>query len=387
VRVAINGWFLGQPGTGSGQYLRGLLSALAGEAPDKEWLLVIPRSRVELRSIPLSVKVRTLSSRLWNGDMGKVLFEQVAFPWVCRRLGADVAHVPYWGSPLRASLPVVVTVHDLIPLLLPGYRGGPLVRLYTRLASASARRAALVLTDSLASRNDIVVHLGVPAERVRSVYLAAGARFRPSPGPEDDEIHARFGLPRRYLLYLAGHDLRKNVSGLIEAFALVASADDDVTLAIGGELPAPATRSWLRGTSPLVDPRPLIERLGLQGRVRLLGYVADEDKPGLYRGAACAAFVSRYEGFGLPVLEALGCGTPLVASNASSLPELVGDAGFAVDPDDTKAIAGAILSCLVDEGLAMDLRRRGPIQAARFTWARTARQTLDAYRAAASPEP
>ena len=384
MRVAINGWFMGQPGTGSGQYLRGLLSALANVISEHEWLLVVPSSRFELSSLSLDLQILILPSRLWSGDLGKVLFEQIAFPWVCRRLKADVGHVPYWGSPLRSPVPVVVTVHDLIPLLLPAYRGGPLVRLYTRLAATSARRAALVLTDSLASKADIEAHLGVPAERVRCVYLAAGGDFQPQPTAEDGAIRARYGLPLRYVLYLAGHDVRKNVAGLVHAFAEVASADDDVALAIGGELPAVARRSsWTRGKSPLYDPRPLVESLGLQGRVRFLGAVADEDRAALYRGAACAAFVSRYEGFGLPVLEALSSGTPLVTSNTSSLPELVGDAGFSVDPDDTNSIAGAILSCLVDQSLASDLRVRGPRQAARFTWSQTARDTLAAYEHAA----
>jgi glycosyltransferase involved in cell wall biosynthesis len=385
MRVAVNGWFLDQPGTGSGQYLWGLLVALANEPALHEICLIVPRKGAEPGPLPGQVRFHSLPSKLWRGDLGKVLFEQIAFPWACRRCGADVAHVPYWGSPLWPTLPTVVTIHDLIPLLLPAYRGGPLVRLYTRLAVASARRAALVLTDSLASRRDIEAHLGLPADRVRSVYLAAGAGFRPEPQAKDAAVRARYELPPRYVLYLAGHDVRKNVTGLIEAFATVARADEDVTLVIGGKLPGPARRrSWLRGKSPLIDPRPLVKRLGLERRVHFAGWIAEEDKPALYRGAACAAFVSRYEGFGLPVLEALGCGTPLITSSTSSLPELVGDAGFAVDPDDTKALAGAILSCLVDETLASDLHRRGPVQAARFSWEGAARETLSAYDAVAA---
>jgi glycosyltransferase involved in cell wall biosynthesis len=385
MRIAINGWFLDQPGTGSGQYLRGLLGAYALEAPEHEVHLIVPRMRAELGSLYLRVRLRVLTSRLWHGDLGKVLFEQFAFPWACGRCGADVAHVPYWGSPLRTDRPTVVTVHDLIPMLLPAYRGGPLVRLYTRLVASSARRARIVLTDSLASKRDAETHLGVPAERVRSVHLAVGAHFRPEPQAGDAAIRVRYGLPSRYVLYLAGHDARKNVAGLIEAFASVAQADHDVALVVGGALPGPARGpSWLKGKSPLVDPRPTVEKLGLESRVLFPGWIAEEDKPALYRGAACAAFASCYEGFGLPVLEALACGAPLVASNASSLPELVGDAGFAVAPDDTRALAGAILSCLVDDALASDLRSRGPVQAARFSWSRTARETLAAYQSAAS---
>jgi glycosyltransferase involved in cell wall biosynthesis len=305
-----------------------------------------------------------------------VLFEQVAFRRACRRWGADVAHVPYWGSPFWPVVPTVVTVHDLIPLLLPAYRGGPLARLYTRLVAASARRAAVVLTDSMSSKHDIEVHLDLPPERLRCVYLAADKRFSPEPSPGEEDIRASYGLPDRYVLYLAGHDVRKNVAGLVDAFAIVAQADADVTLVIGGVLPE-------RDKAPFFDPRPRVEALGITDDVRFIGWVDEAHKPILYRGAACAVFASRYEGFGLPVLEALACGTPLVTSDTSSLPELVGDAGFTVDPDDVQELAGAILACLVDEPLAAELRQRGPVQAARFSWARAARETVATYEQAA----
>jgi glycosyltransferase involved in cell wall biosynthesis len=373
VRVAINAWFLGQPGTGSGQYLHGLLAALPGLAPEARFLLVTAQPPQGLDLTGSAFELHALASPWWRTRPGKVLFEQWAFPRICRQWRASVAHVPYWGSPLRSPVPTVVTVHDLIPLLLPAYRGSLLVRSYTRLAAASARRAVAILTDSLASKRDIEAYLGLPGERVACIYLAADPRFRPEPQAEDAAIRAHYGLPRRYVLYLAGHDQRKNVAALVEAFATVVQADDDVSLAIGGRLPE-------AGRPPFFDPRPLVEALGLGREVRLLGWVEEAHKPALYRGAACAVFPSRYEGFGLPVLEALACGTPLVASNASSLPEILGDAGFAVDPDDVPGLAGAILSCLVDETVAAELRRRGPAQAARFGWQRTAAETLAVYR-------
>jgi glycosyltransferase involved in cell wall biosynthesis len=382
LRIAINAWFLDRPGTGSGQYLQHLLRAMPGVAPEHEFLLVAPSEPPEFRVPNLRAELQAVSSPFWRTNLGKVLFEQVAFPRFCRRWGADLAHVPYWGSPLNPGLPTVVTVHDLIPMLLPAYRGGPLVRLYTSLAAASTERAALVLTDSLASQRDIERHLRLPPERVRCVYLAADERFSPQPQPGDEAIRANYNLGStslttgRYVLYLAGHDERKNVETLVEAFATVAEADADATLAIGGRLPE-------RAGPPFYDPRPLVAALDLADRVRFLGWVDEAHKPALYRGAACAVFASRYEGFGLPALEALACGAPLVASNASSLPELVGDAGFCLDPDDVPGLAGAILACLVDEGLAAELRRRGPLQAARFRWARTARETVAAYEEAA----
>ena len=412
MRIALNAWFLDQPGTGSGQYLHNLLRAMLGIAPAHRFLLVAPPGTPQSSFSapePVSYTVGTESPRpksgsqhphleywspeapplqpeQWRSNLGKLLFEQATFSQACRQWRADLAHVPYWGSPLRPPVPMVVTIHDLIPRLLPAYRGGPLVRLYTHLVSASARRARLVLTDSLASQRDIEVHLGLPPERARCIYLAAAEQFEPNPEPADEAIRAHYGLnpaalgTSRYVLYLAGHDLRKNVASLIEAFATVSSCDDDVTLVIGGRLPD-------QSEPPFYDPRPLVEALAIAADVRFIGWVEEGHKPALYRGASCAVFPSRYEGFGLPVLEALACGTPLVASNTSSLPELIGDAGFALDPDDTRGMAGAILACLVDEPLAAELRRRGPQQAAQFSWAQTARQTLAAYHEAASRLP
>lgn len=378
MRVALNGWFLDQPGTGSGQYIRELLPRLVELAPTHQFLLVCPPSSATERVVPPEVQLRTLRGRFWRSNAGKVLFEQVAFPWYCRQWGAELAHVPYWGSPLVPSVPTVVTIHDLIPMLLAPYRGGSLVRLYTRLVARSARKAAAVLTDSLASQTDIERYLAVEVP-VLPVYLAAAPHFAPRPGEDDAAFRQHYGLPDRYVLYLAGHDVRKNVESLLRAYAVVAQAAPDAGLVIGGRLPEPTGRRAFQAPSPFYDPRPLVTELGLERSVRFIGWVDEDHKPALYRGAACAVFVSRYEGFGLPVLEALACGAPLVTSNASSLPELLGDAGFAVDPDDVKGLAGAVLSCLVDEALAAELRRRGPQQAARFSWAQTARETLAAY--------
>ncbi len=373
MRIAINAWFLNRPGTGSGQYLHNLLREMPAAAPDLNLLLVAPEDRFGETSLGPQIELWPIPSQRGQSALGKVWFEQVEFPRICRRWQADLAHVPYWGSPLWPSIRTIVTIHDLIPLLLPAYRGGPAVRIYTRLVSASARRAAAVLTDSQASKRDIEAHLRLPSEQVECAYLGVGSQFHPQPSADDESIRRRYHLPPRYVLYLAGHDLRKNVAGLVEAFATVARADDDVTLVIGGSLPEKA--------DPLFyDPRPLVSALGLESVVQFPGWVDEAHKPALLRGAACAVFASRYEGFGLPVLEALGCGTPVVASNASSLPELLGDAGFAVDPDDVDGLAGAMLACLVDDGLAAELRRRGPLQAARFDWGQTACQTLDAYR-------
>ncbi len=345
-------------------------------AAEHDFLLVVPYQRPKFEILGLRAEVWSFpvqTTRPGVRQLGKVWFEQILFPRACRRWGADVAHVPYWGSPLWSAVPTVVTIHDLIPLLLPAYRGNMGVRLYIWLVKQSARRAVAIVTDSLASQRDIETHLKPSSPLIHCIYLAAGEAFGPEPHRDDKAIRQLYNLPERYVLYLAGHDVRKNVAGLLRAFAIVAQADSDVMLVIGGRLPA-------RNRLPLVNPQPLVHELDLTNRVRFIGWVEEAHKPALYRGAVCAVFPSCYEGFGLPVLEALACGTPLVTSNASSLPEIAGDAGFAVDPDDERSLAGAILSCLVDDSLAAELRRRGPQQAAKFSWTKAAQETLTVYR-------
>lgn len=362
MRFLINGWFWDRPDTGSGQYTRQLVAYLRRSAAEHEFIVAMPPAT--------------------RSDWRKVWFEQVGFPRLARQHRADSAHVPYWGAPLRSPVPTVVTVHDLIPLLLRDYRGSALVRLYTGLVSASARGAQAIITDSEASRRDIIAHLGVPEERVYAIPLAAGERYTPRVGAlVDQAVRRKYDLPEHYVLYLGGFDQRKNVTTLLLAYTYVAQAvGERYPLVLAGRLP--------EGNSRLFpDLRTYVRQLGLEDTVRFIGPVEEDDKPALYRCAACFVFPSRYEGFGLPPLEAMACGTPVVAAETSSLPEVVGDAGFLVDPDDAVKMAGAILGILVQPELAEVLRQRGLAQAARFSWEKTARATLAVYERVAAQQP
>ena len=285
----------------------------------------IRNTQYALRTIPASTPFDRL-----NTNLAKLWFEQVTFPRACRRLRADVAFVPYWGSPWWQPCPVVVTVHDLIPLLLPLYRGGMLQRAYTALVSRTARRAAAVLTDSEASRRDIIAHLGIPAERVHAIHLAADPRYRPVTDPDElARIRAKYGLPDApFLLYLGGFDARKNVGRMIEAYARMRSGDRSQETGVRSQAsmvspghvvliacPCPLSRLVIAGKLPATDtafspdPRPVAARLGVGDCVHCIGWVDEADKPALYSLALATVFVSEYEGFGLPVLEAMACET------------------------------------------------------------------------------
>lgn len=371
MRVAFNGFFLGQESTGSGQYTRQLLRALAQLDQHNEYLLF------QLEKPGFSQKPGLLRTPFTHRseNLDKLWFEQIAFPRACRAASVDLCHVPYFASPLYPTVPTVVTVHDLIPLLLTAYRGSIGVRLYTHLVAAAARRADLIITDSLHSKGDIVQHLRVPPERVHVIYLAADPACRPVLDKEAlAAVRRKYGLPDEYILYLGGFDQRKNLHTLFDAYARVSKAmtGEVPPLVVAGRLPAADT--------PLFpDPKRMARELGVEQSVIFSGWVAEEDKAALYSGALFFAFLSLYEGFGLMPLEAMSCGTPVLAADAASLPEIVGSGGLLVDPADVDEVVEGMLTLLRDTALRERLGRDALVQADRFDWKRTAEQTLRVY--------
>lgn len=389
MRIAISGMFWGQPTVGSGQYLRGLVSALANVAPEHEYVLLLPAGaqRPEPndqgleREKPSGAGLSSCAIRTpfdgRSGNLAKLWFEQIGAPLAAARLRADVLHVPYFAPPLRSAMPVVASVLDIIPLLLPEYRGGPAVRLYMRLVAAAARRAARVIAISDHTRDDILAHLGCSPARVTTIPLASGAQFRPLDRAAARALVAeRFGLRDPFVYYVGGLDARKNVATLLRAWARLRQAGGPAaTLAVAG-------RALGRDTRLFPDLDLLIEALGIRESVARLD-IPYADGPLLYNAATAFAFPSRYEGFGLGPLEAMACGTPAVVADASSLPEVVGDAALRVAPDDVTGWAAALWRLLGDARLREDLSRRGLERAGQFSYERVARQTLDIYRQAA----
>lgn len=370
MHIALNGYFWSRPDTGSGQYLRQLVYHLNRLVSDLAITLVIP-GQVAPEQVPPSVKVIRVATR--PGHLGKVWFEQIDFPRACRQVGANLAHVPYWGPPLRSPVPLVVTIHDLITLITPDYRRGLRARLYNALVSAAARGANHIITDSHFSKADITGRLAIPESDITPIYLAAGRQYSPqSQFLLDMAVQRKYDLPDFFALYLGGYESHKNVTTLLLAYTYVAQAmGEEYPLLLSGRKPTPGPH--------FPDYDNYIQHLNLGQHTRWLGYIAEEDKPALYRAATAFIFPSRYEGFGLPVLEAMACGTPVITTEAASLPEVVGQAAFAVSPDDEREMAGAIIATFIQDNLAAELKGKGLAQAAKFSWEKTTAQTLLVY--------
>lgn len=370
IRVGLDGFFLSQPATGSGQYTLHLWDELAQPVDGVETILLCPAGAEDGQGTAIRVPIPPFAR---SAKARKLWWEQFGVLRGQRRARPSLLHIPYMSAPRANRRRTVVTIHDVIPLIYPEYGGSTAMRLYLRVVLPAARRATLILTDSECSRSDIVRLLGASPKKVRSIPLAVSQEFHPATDPvAEAEIRRRLGLPGDIVYNVGGLDVRKNLSALIEAFGKArARIDDDTRLVIGG--------SAHTDNATLYPPlEPLIQKWGLERQVVLPGRISEADKLLLYRIAKLYVYPSLYEGFGFTPLEAMACGLPVISSNRSSLPEVVGDGGIVVDPTPDQ-LAASIVSLLTDDQKQRDLSARALGQAARFSWARTAQQTREAY--------
>ncbi len=374
MHVVFNAWFWDRPDTGSGQYIRQLIPALRKADPSLEMTLVMPPHIVEREGLPKDVNVISTGSNTRMSKLGKVWFEQRTFPKVAGKVGADLAHVPYWGSPLSSPIPVVVSVLDVIPLVLPEYGTGMFNRLYTSLVSASARGADHIITISQTSKLDIEQQLGIAKNDISVTYLAPHERFHPLIGRERDAaIKQKYNLPDKFVLYLGGFDQRKQVNELLLSYTYVMEAEGtNYPLVLAGKEP-----TW-DSTALFPDLRAYAERLNLTDEVRWIGYVPEDEKSSLYRLASVFVFPSSYEGFGLPPLEAMACGTPVVAWDSVVFDEIFEDAVYLTD--NPRKMAGAIIALLLQQEFRDTMITQGLSLATKYTWRKTAKATLEAYQ-------
>jgi glycosyltransferase involved in cell wall biosynthesis len=302
----------------------------------------------------------------------RIPWEQLLAPLLLRLSRADVFHGVLNVAPLFCPAPSVITIHDLAFLSFPQtFRR--LNRAYLTWATrVSARRAARILAVSEATKQEIVRLLGVQPEKIVVTYDACDERFAPPEPGALAAFRARTGLPERFILFVGTLEPRKNLPTLIEAYSRIARATD-APLIIGGG------KGWLYDS---IFAK--VESLDLGDRVRFAGFIDAADLPLWYAAATVFTLPSLYEGFGMPLLEAMACGTPVVSTISSSLPEVVGDAGLMVPPTDADALGTALLRLLGDASLREELRERGLRQARRFSWRETAERTLVAYQDAFS---
>jgi glycosyltransferase involved in cell wall biosynthesis len=376
MRIAIDATSVPHQRLGAGTYIYSLVQALAQlESDDRYFVFAKPETFAgcpEVVEGSAKERFRLVPVRLpWR--LARMAWEQVVLPWHLRRLRADVLHSPhYTTTAVGGGWRRVVTFHDVTFFLLPE-RYPALRRAYFRAASrAGARLADLAIAVSRTVKEDVEHHLPIAPERVRVVPLAAAPSYRPlDDPPRMAAVRAKYNLPDRFVLNVGALEPGKNQATLLRAFARLKTSRPEQSLVIAGP-PAWRYERLLR----------LVDKLGLADQVLFPGYVAAEDLPALYNLADLFVFPSLYEGFGLPPLEAMACGRPVVASTAPALREVLDGAALLVPPLDVDALAKAMASVLGDPDVSTRLREAGLQRVALFSWERTARETAAVYREA-----
>jgi glycosyltransferase involved in cell wall biosynthesis len=380
MKIGINALFFKYPATGSGQYMTHLIKALSEVDQENEYVLFGPESLGDDVQADTAFPYQAQSMPGFarsNDSVEKLLWEQLTGPSAARKAGVDLFHVPYFAPPLLPRTPTVVTIHDVIPMRLPAYQPNSKVKAYMRLVAQASHNATAIITISQHARQDIINALKLPPERIHVIYEAAGDEYQPVINQEKLEAtRARYGVGKRYIFYLGGMDQRKNVTQLVRAFAHLHRqiGDPDLQLLIAGNPD--------KQQGPLFpDPRPVAADLGMTGQI-IYRFIEEEDKPAMYSGASLFVFPSLYEGFGLTPLEAMSCGAPVVCSNRTSLPEVVGEAAIMIDPDNLQELVAAMRRVLTDHELQNDLRARSLQRATLFNWHKTAAETIAVYEEA-----
>jgi len=370
LRIGIDYTAAVRQGAGIGRYTRELVRALAKLNRGHDYVLFAAAGgqrladagwppNFQMRSVPLSDRALAI---LWH---------RLQLPlWVELVTGSvDIFHSPDFVLPPVRRAKTLVTVHDLSFMRYPQCADANLRAYLNKVVPRSVHRANLVLADSQSTKDDLVELLGVEPARIEVVYPGVEERFHPIENQAIlEQVRKRYNLPPRFVLGLGTLQPRKNFTRLIEAFADLRFAICDLHLVIAGG------KGWL-----YEEIFATVEQLGLEEKVIFPGFVADQDLPALYNLADLFVFPSLYEGFGLPPLEAMACGTPVITSDASSLPEVVGEAGLIVEATDVEDLAEAMKRVLEDDALQEEMIARGLEQARKFTWEEAASKLLSLY--------
>lgn len=351
---------------GIGTYIRNLLRQLARIDQRTEFVLLCREADAQALG-SIAENFRPAIETAGNYSIG----EQIRIPLALKREGVTLFHAPHYVLPPLTPCPSVVTIHDCIHLMFPQYLPNRLAYAYARASiTLATRRAARVMTVSESSKRDILRFVNVDPDKISVIYNAYDERFGVEPREEDIvRVRERFQLHDEFVLYAGNVKPHKNLERLIDAFQIVRNRGLDhlKLVLIGDEISKHAAL------------RRAVHQHRLHKYVRFLGYLPEETLAVMYRLAGVFVFPSLYEGFGLPPLEAMASGTPVVTSNVSSLPEVAGDAAVLVDPYDPEAIADGIYRVLSNEALRRDLRSKGIVRAHQFSWESSVRRIHDIY--------
>jgi glycosyltransferase involved in cell wall biosynthesis len=368
LRIGIDYTAAARQGAGIGRYTRELVRALAKLDRSHDYVLLAATGGRRLADRDWPPNFQTRSLPLSDRTLA-ILWHRLRLPlWVEVATGSvDIFHSPDFVLPPLRRARTLVTVHDLSFIRYPQCADAKLRAYLNKVVPRSVQRADLVLADSQSTKDDLMELLGVEADGIEVVYPGVENRFHPIKDQTLlEKVRARYSLPPKFILGLGTLQPRKNFTRLIKAFADLRFADLRLVIAGG--------KGWL-----YEEIFATVARLGLEEKVVFPGFVADEDLPALYNLADLFVFPSLYEGFGLPPLEALACGTPVITSDASSLPEVMGEAGLMVEATDVEALAEAMGRVLEDDALREGMIARGLEQARQFTWQKAAARLLNLY--------
>lgn len=364
MRIGIDARLVYYRQAGISQYTLRLLEEFAAIDQDDEFIVF--QSRKDHATLVNQPNFRRRS--LWTPPHHRL--EQLLLPLEIAMVDMDVLHSPDFIPPFRRHCKSVITIHDLNFLLYPHFLTPESASYYGQIDQA-VRNCDHIIAVSESTKRDIVRLTGAPESKITVVYEAANPIYRPLQDKRlCQQVKEKFHIHNDYILFVSTIEPRKNVPTLLMAYKqLLDNYHADVSLLLGGE------KGWL-----FDEVFALVEKLGLHGRARFLGRVSPEDLLGLYNAARLLVHPAFYEGFGLPPLEAMACGTPVVASNTSSLPEVVGDAALLVDPTDVDGMAVAMWRVLSDETLRQQMIEKGLKRARLFSWRKAALETLEIYR-------
>lgn len=364
MRIGIDTTAMPRQRVGAGNYIFNLTRAVLAHDTQNDYVVFAKASDLpdlaihSLRAMPI-VSASDISLK-------RILWEQIRLPMLVRKLRLDVLHSPHYTMPWFAGCRSVVTFHDMIFFLYPELHTTYKTIFFRTMILVSLRRAQMIIADSESTRRDVLRLLHADPMKIVTVPLGVSSLYRPL--DHSGAIRQTYHLPDKFILFVGVLEPRKNLTTLIRAFRLLRDRGCLHALVIVGR------KGWM-----YADLFREVERLNLRDQVIFTGYVPEADLPGLFNAAEFFVYPSVYEGFGLPVLEAMACGTPVITSNVSSMPEIVDDAGVLIDPNNVEELAEQMFVLAANADKRIELRTKGLARARLFSWERTARETIAVY--------